>query len=69
MLIETALRRPSRLPQAVSFALMHKHLHEYVRALSASLSEMAESLRNQPDSASLLPQAVPIEWNRPPRTP
>jgi radical SAM superfamily enzyme YgiQ (UPF0313 family) len=61
MLIETALRRPTRLPEAVSFALMHKHLHEYVRALSASLSEMAESLRNHPEGAELVPQPGPIE--------
>jgi radical SAM superfamily enzyme YgiQ (UPF0313 family) len=65
MLVETALRRPTRLPEAVSLALMHKHLHEYVRALSASLSQMAEALQDRPGAAGLLPQPVPIEWRRP----
>ena len=45
LMIETALRRPSELRQAVTLALMHKHLYEYMRDTCKRLDEMARELR------------------------
>jgi radical SAM superfamily enzyme YgiQ (UPF0313 family) len=51
MLLHTAVRKPSRLRDAVALALMHKHFHEYVATLSASLGRLIEALRESPQSA------------------
>jgi radical SAM superfamily enzyme YgiQ (UPF0313 family) len=59
MLFETAIRKPGRLRDAISLALMHKHFYEYVKDLSAALDGMIERLREAPDSANLLPTANP----------
>ena len=42
---ETALRRPREFRQAVTLALMHKHLYEYMRDTSKRLDEMIRELR------------------------
>jgi radical SAM superfamily enzyme YgiQ (UPF0313 family) len=56
MLVETALRRPSGLRDAVTLALMHKHLHEYVRDTARRLDALIAELR-QTAGAPLLPSS------------
>jgi hypothetical protein len=55
MMLETALKRPSAVRDALTLALMHKHLWEYVRDTSAALDELIEELRESPATAGLLP--------------
>jgi radical SAM superfamily enzyme YgiQ (UPF0313 family) len=45
LLAETALRRPRRFRHAVALALMHKHLHEYVRDTTRHLDALIDELR------------------------
>ncbi len=45
MFLETACRRPRALRQAVTLALMHKHLYEYARATSRELDALIRELR------------------------
>ena len=45
LLLETALRRPRALRQAVTLALLHKHLYEYMRDTRARLEEFAREWR------------------------
>jgi radical SAM superfamily enzyme YgiQ (UPF0313 family) len=45
ILAETALRRPSALRDAVTLALMHKHLYEYMRDTSTRLERIIRDLR------------------------
>jgi len=44
LMVETALRRPRALRQAVTLALMHKHLYEYMRDTCDRLEEFAQQL-------------------------
>jgi radical SAM superfamily enzyme YgiQ (UPF0313 family) len=55
MLAETAVRRPSVVREALTLALMHKHLWEYVRDTSQALDQLIEELRTSPSTAGLLP--------------
>jgi radical SAM superfamily enzyme YgiQ (UPF0313 family) len=54
MIAETALRRPQALRYAISLALMHKHLYEYVRHVSGPLEALARELRDL-QHAGLMP--------------
>ncbi|MFI5352165.1 MAG: DUF4070 domain-containing protein [Candidatus Binatales bacterium] len=45
MCVETALKRPSAIRQALTLALMHKHFYEYVRETSQKLEGLIEELR------------------------
>ena len=45
LMAETALRRPRSLRQAVTLALMHKHLYEYMRDVCVRLDELVDELR------------------------
>jgi radical SAM superfamily enzyme YgiQ (UPF0313 family) len=54
MVVETALRRPRGLRDAVTLALMHKHLYEYVRDTSRELDALIAELRATP-AAGLQP--------------
>ena len=45
MFLETACRRPRALRQAVTLALMHKHLYEYARDTSRQLDRLIRELR------------------------
>ncbi len=45
LMAETALRRPRSLRQAVTLALMHKHLYEYMREVCVQLDELVDELR------------------------
>jgi len=44
ILAETALRRPRAIRQAVTLALMHKHLYEYMRDTCARLEELIDQI-------------------------
>ncbi len=55
LMIETALRRPREFRQAVTLALMHKHLYEYMRDTCERLDELARELRRAPEG---LPQGA-----------
>ena len=44
ILFETALRRPRAIRQAVTLALMHKHLYEYMRDTCTRLEELMGEL-------------------------
>jgi radical SAM superfamily enzyme YgiQ (UPF0313 family) len=53
MMVETALRRPRAFRQAVTLALMHKHLYEYVHEISAQIDRLLADLRTVPDAGML----------------
>ena len=44
ILAETALRRPRALREAVTLALMHKHLYEYMRDTCSRIEEIIGQL-------------------------
>ncbi|HKF44547.1 MAG TPA: DUF4070 domain-containing protein [Thermoanaerobaculia bacterium] len=48
IMAETALRRPRELRQAVTLALIHKHLYEYMRDTCKRLDELILELRRLP---------------------
>ncbi|MGH9369174.1 MAG: DUF4070 domain-containing protein [Thermoanaerobaculia bacterium] len=52
LLIETALRRPRALSQAVALAVMHKHFYEYMRDTCKRLERLVEELRQAPEQLS-----------------
>jgi len=54
MLVETALRRPAAVRDALTLALMHKHLWEYVRDTTKGLDQLIAELRVSP-AVGLLP--------------
>jgi hypothetical protein len=54
LMAETALRRPRALRKAVTLALMHKHLYEYMRDTCKQLDRLARELRVRDDA----PEAV-----------
>jgi hypothetical protein len=45
LMTETALRRPRDLRKAVTLALMHKHLYEYMRDTCKQLDRLVRELR------------------------
>ncbi len=49
LMVETALRRPAALPKAVTLALMHKHLYEYMRDTCKKLDQLVLELRRAPE--------------------
>jgi len=55
LMAETALRRPREFRQAVTLALMHKHLYEYMRDTCKRLDEMISELRQIPGE---VPQGI-----------
>jgi hypothetical protein len=55
LLLETALRRPRGLRDAVTFALVHKHLYEYMRDTCVRLDELAGQIRELPGDIGALP--------------
>ncbi len=56
LVLETALRRPRALRDAVTFALIHKHLYEYMRDTCKHLDELAHELKKLPDELGILPE-------------
>ncbi|MBI3104061.1 MAG: DUF4070 domain-containing protein [Candidatus Rokubacteria bacterium] len=59
MVLETALRRPRAIRDAITLALMHKHLYEYSRHTGARLDALILELRELP-AAGLLPAAEAV---------
>jgi len=55
LMIETALRRPRAFRDAVSFALIHKHLYEYMLDTCKQLDHLARELKQLPEELRLLP--------------
>jgi radical SAM superfamily enzyme YgiQ (UPF0313 family) len=55
MIAETALRRPRRLPQALSLALLHKHLQEHAQSIRPLLERRAEELQARPEDTDWSP--------------
>jgi radical SAM superfamily enzyme YgiQ (UPF0313 family) len=56
LVIETALRRPRAIRDAFTFALLHKHLYEYMRDTCKQLDRLAQELRQLPDDLRMLPE-------------
>jgi hypothetical protein len=50
LIVETALRRPRALRQALSLVLLHKHLYEYVHDISRQLDELIAELTVLPNA-------------------
>jgi hypothetical protein len=59
LIIETALRRPRALRDAVTFALIHKHLYEYMRDTCKQLDQLVQELQQFPDELRMLPDTPP----------
>ena len=59
LVIETALRRPRALRDAVTFALMHKHLYEYMRHTCERIDRLVHELKQFPDELRMLPESPP----------
>ena len=51
LMIETLLRRPRALREAITLALIHKHLYEYMRDTCRRLEAMARELGGVPETA------------------
>jgi radical SAM superfamily enzyme YgiQ (UPF0313 family) len=52
LLAETALRRPRALKKAVTLALMHKHLYEYMRDTCRQLERLVAEMRRVPQETA-----------------
>lgn len=59
LMLETLLRRPRALRDAVTFALVHKHLYEYMRDTCKRLDELSAQLRQLPDEIAMAPAKPP----------
>jgi radical SAM superfamily enzyme YgiQ (UPF0313 family) len=57
LMIETALRRPRAFRDAVTFALIHKHLYEYMRDTCKRLDQLVREIEQLPDDLRMLPEA------------
>jgi len=60
LLAETALRRPRALRDAITFALMHKHLYEYMRDTCKQLDQLVHEIKKVPDDLRMLPGSPPV---------
>jgi radical SAM superfamily enzyme YgiQ (UPF0313 family) len=61
LMVETALRRPRAFRDAVTFALIHKHLYEYMRHTCRQLDQLARQVQQLPEELGVLrePPAAP----------
>jgi len=57
---QTALRRPRAMREAVFFALVHKHLYEYVEHVNASIDHLVEQIRELPEHLRELPEHLRV---------
>jgi radical SAM superfamily enzyme YgiQ (UPF0313 family) len=55
LMIETALRRPRAFREAVTLALMHKHLYEYMRDTCKQLDRLVTEIRQFPQELVMKP--------------
>jgi len=58
LVVETALRRPRALRNAVAFALMHKHLYEYMRDTCKQIDRLVQEIKQFPDELRMLPESL-----------
>lgn len=56
LMVETLLRRPRAFRDAVTFALLHKHLYEYMRSTGKRLDALLRELQEFPESQRMVPQ-------------
>jgi radical SAM superfamily enzyme YgiQ (UPF0313 family) len=56
LMLETLLRRPRAFRDAVTFALLHKHLYEYMRSTGKRLDALLRELQEFPESQRMVPQ-------------
>jgi radical SAM superfamily enzyme YgiQ (UPF0313 family) len=63
LMAETALRRPRAMRDAITFALLHKHLYEYMRDTCKQLDRLVKEIEKFPDELRLLPGAPPATPN------
>jgi len=54
LMLETALRRPRAMRDAISFALLHKHLYEYMTDTCARIDELIRELPELPEQIEML---------------
>ena len=59
LMIETELRRPRALRDAVTFALIHKHLYEYMRDTCKQLDQLVHEIKQLPEELRILPETPP----------
>ena len=59
LIVETALRRPGSMRDAVSFALLHKHLYEYMLHTCEQIDRLVRELKEFPDEMRMLPSQPP----------
>jgi radical SAM superfamily enzyme YgiQ (UPF0313 family) len=64
LMVETALRRPQRLRDAVTFALIHKHLYEYMRETCSRIDQLVREIERLPDELRMLPQGEPMAYGK-----
>jgi radical SAM superfamily enzyme YgiQ (UPF0313 family) len=55
LLLETALRRPGAMRDAISFALLHKHLYEYMTDTCARIDDLIREIQELPEHIEMLP--------------
>jgi radical SAM superfamily enzyme YgiQ (UPF0313 family) len=60
LMVETALRRPRALRDAITFALMHKHLYEYMRDTCKQLDQLVSEIKKVPDDLRMMPSSPPV---------
>ena len=56
LMVETLVRRPSSFRDAMTFALLHKHLYEYMRDTCRRLDELIQQIQELPDELRMLPE-------------
>jgi hypothetical protein len=59
LMVETALRRPGSMRDAVTFALLHKHLYEYMLHTCEQIDQLVHELKEFPDEMRMLPGQPP----------
>lgn len=64
LMIETALRRPRAIRDAVSFALLHKHLYEYMVDTCARIDDLIREIQDLPEHMEILPMSGTAEIER-----
>jgi hypothetical protein len=57
LMVETALRRPRAFRDAITLALMHKHLYEYMRDTCKQLDRIVKEIEQFPDEMRMIPGA------------
>jgi radical SAM superfamily enzyme YgiQ (UPF0313 family) len=61
LMLETALRRPGAMRDAVSFALIHKHLYEYMVDTCGRIDKLIHEIQELPEHIEMLPVSTATE--------